>query len=129
MKTLALAGLTLGLMTALPAAAQWDNDHENARRYCASGRSGLDYGTCMRRMQGGGWRDDRYDRDYGRRDPRWGNDRYDRGYGAPPPPAYRYGGEPPRLSDMQERALQNCALLAPRDQPRCRATVMSTVRP
>jgi RNA polymerase subunit RPABC4/transcription elongation factor Spt4 len=29
---------------------------------------------------------------------------------------------------MQERALNNCNLLAPRDQPRCRATVMSTVR-
>lgn len=35
----------------------------------------------------------------------------------------------PRLSDMQRRALENCAMLAPRDQPRCRATVWSTVRP
>jgi hypothetical protein len=62
------------------------------------------------------------------------------GYYAPPPPAY-YAPQPgypapvyqtrapePRLSDMQQRALNNCALLAPRDQPRCRATVMSTAR-
>ncbi len=59
------------------------------------------------------------------------------GYYRPPPPVYydepdyRRGPPPmerPRLSDMQQRALQNCALLAPREQPRCRATVMSTVR-
>ncbi|RYY91340.1 MAG: hypothetical protein EOO24_31575, partial [Comamonadaceae bacterium] len=44
-----------------------------------------------------------------------------RGYEQP-----RY--EQPRLSDMQQRALNNCGMLAWRDQPRCRATVMSTVR-
>jgi hypothetical protein len=56
-------------------------------------------------------------------------------YGPPPPvyyePDYRQGPYPverPRLSDMQRRALDNCVLLAPREQPRCRATVMSTVR-
>lgn len=64
-------------------------------------------------------------------------------YYRPPPPAYyapppvyhapdRWRGPPPaqrpRLSDMQQRALDNCVLLAPREQPRCRATVMSTVR-
>jgi hypothetical protein len=52
-------------------------------------------------------------------------------YYAPPPRSY-HGGPPPvarpRLSDMQQRALDNCVLLAPREQPRCRATVMSTVR-
>ena len=59
------------------------------------------------------------------------------GYYAPPPPAYvpapGYGyrqgySEAPRLSDMQRRALDNCALLAPHERPRCRATVMSTTR-
>lgn len=59
---------------------------------------------------------------------------------APPPyygaPAYEEpgywqgyrGAEQPRLSQMQQRALDNCNLLAWRDRPRCRATVMSTVR-
>lgn len=70
-------------------------------------------------------------------------------YVQPPPPVYypsappryqeRYYGEQnawhrgrevpePRLSDMQQRAYDNCSMLARRDQPRCRATVMSTVR-
>jgi hypothetical protein len=60
-------------------------------------------------------------------------------YYAPPPPAYYQpgrdywrGGPPPaerpRLSDMQRRALDNCAMLAPQDQRRCRATVYSTTR-
>lgn len=56
-------------------------------------------------------------------------------YYAPPPvgygPQYWQGApsrERPRLSDMQQRALDNCSLLAPREQGRCRATVMSTVR-
>ena len=60
------------------------------------------------------------------------------GYYAPPPeyrPAPGYGyhrgyDAPPQrnLSDMQRRALDNCALLAPQERPRCRATVMSTAR-
>ena len=57
------------------------------------------------------------------------------GYYAPAP-GYRerdeYQGqvrtEQPRLNDMQRRAMDNCSLLAPREQNRCRATVMSTVR-
>lgn len=67
-------------------------------------------------------------------------------YPAPPPPAYYRPAPPayapgyasgyyappaasrPRLSDMQQRALDNCVLLAPSEQRRCRATVMSTVR-
>ena len=126
----------LGLVTALPALAQRDDSPEGDRRYCASGRSGVDFNTCMWRMQRD--REQRYDRreqrayereqrrDYERRE-RWAEQ-------PPPPPAYRQwdgqqgGGEQPRLSDMQQRALDNCNLLAPRDQPRCRATVMSTVR-
>jgi hypothetical protein len=42
----------------------------------------------------------------------------------PPPPRRNQ----PRLSDMQQRALDNCRLLQPSEQPRCRATVLSTVR-
>ena len=126
----------LGLVTAVPAFAQRDDSPEGDRRYCASGRSGVDFNTCMWRMQRD--REQRYDRreqrayereqrrEYERRE-RWAEQ-------PPPPPAYRQwdgqqgGGEQPRLSDMQQRALDNCNLLAPRDQPRCRATVMSTVR-
>ena len=52
------------------------------------------------------------------------------GYG--PGPNHWQGGPPqqgrPRLSDMQQRALDNCSLLAPREQGRCRATVYSTTR-
>lgn len=36
--------------------------------------------------------------------------------------------EQPKLNDMQRRAMDNCSLLAYREQPRCRASVMSTVR-
>jgi len=132
-KLLVLA--VLGLVTILPAFAQRDDAYENDRRHCASGRSGVDFNTCMWRMQRD--REERYERreqrayereqrrEYERRE-RWAEQ-------PPPPPAHRQwegpqGGEQPRLSDMQQRALDNCNLLAPRDQPRCRATVMSTVR-
>ena len=48
---------------------------------------------------------------------------YEPRYEAPPP------AERPRLSDMQQRALDNCIVLpTPHDRARCRATVMSTVR-
>ena len=53
---------------------------------------------------------------------------------APPPhyrqaqPYYPQPAERPRLSDMQQRALDNSSLLAPREQGRCRATVLSTTR-
>ncbi|MBT2335495.1 hypothetical protein J7E49_16435 [Variovorax paradoxus] len=128
----------LGLATIFPAFAQRDADaYENDRRYCASGRSGVDFNTCMWRVQR-----DREERRQERREQRAyereQRQEYERRdqrerWAAPPPPAYRQWddgprGEPPRLSDMQQRALDNCNLLAPRDQPRCRATVMSTVR-
>jgi hypothetical protein len=45
-----------------------------------------------------------------------------------PPPQYRQAPPKPRLSDMQRRALDNCSLLAQKDQHECRARVMSTVR-
>jgi len=126
MKKLAALAL-LGLIQTAPALAQRDMDvYEADRRYCASGRSGMDFQSCMDRL--------RFDRQRDR--DRWERNRDDRGrweyeqrprYAAPPPPPV-YRGEPPKLSDMQQRALDNCILLAPRDQPRCRATVMSTVR-
>jgi hypothetical protein len=60
------------------------------------------------------------------------------GYYGPPPayyapaPAYRYQGQghpqQPRLSDMQQRALDNCVLLPANEQRRCRSTVYSTTR-
>ena len=126
----------LGLVTILPAFAQRGDPYENDRRYCASGRSGVDFNTCMWRIQRD--REERYERreqrayereqrrEYERRE-RWAEQP------PPPPPVYRHWDAPPpaeqpRLSDMQQRALDNCNLLAPRDQPRCRATVMSTVR-
>lgn len=109
----------LGFAGAFPVLAQSGaNAYERDSRYCASGRAGVDYDTCMRHL--------RHDRERERRD----RDRYDeresdrRQQWAPPPPP----AEAPRLSDMQRRALDNCAMLARRDQPRCRATVMSTVR-
>jgi hypothetical protein len=115
----------LGLMSTFNAIAQRDIDvYEADRRYCASGRSGVGFDTCMRRLRHDR---ERHDRDmYERRE-------YDRRqqYAAPPSYRQRQGRPPveqPRLSDMQQRALDNCAMLAPRDQPRCRATVMSTVR-
>lgn len=140
MKTKLAAMAFLGLVSASGAFAQRDFDvQENDRRYCASGRSGYDFNTCMRQMQfdrNRAERNDRGDRyDRGDRGDRYDRDdrrEYDRRqqWGGPPPqpPTYRQPVEPPRLSDMQERALNNCNLLQPRDQPRCRATVMSTVR-
>jgi len=50
------------------------------------------------------------------------------GYYRPGPPPPVYSQPAPKLNNMQQRAMDNCALLAPRDQPRCRATVMSTTR-
>ncbi|MEP6723737.1 MAG: hypothetical protein ABJA77_20040 [Variovorax sp.] len=131
MKKLAVLAF-LGLMNTFSAVAQSDIDvYESDRRYCASGRSGVDFNSCMRQLRRDRDRDrERYERrEYERRD-------YDRRQQwadqPPPPPAYRQWQDQPReqpkLSDMQQRALDNCMMLAPRDQPRCRATVMSTVR-
>ncbi|VTU32187.1 hypothetical protein SRS16CHR_05035 [Variovorax sp. SRS16] len=120
--------VTLTLLSTFSAWAQRDAYvYENDRRYCASGSSGVDFDRCMRRL--------RHDRERNERD-RYEQREYDgrRQWAQPPapPPPRQWEGPPPaerpRLSDMQQRALDNCAMLAPRDQPRCRATVMSTVR-
>ncbi len=117
----------LGLLTALPAAAQgyydgYDRDRRDYPRYERDRDRDGYYG----RDRYPRYEDRRYDDGrYGR----WGDDR--RRWNEPNPYDQRRGygyGEPPKLSDMQQRALDNCAMLAPRDQPRCRATVLSTVR-
>lgn len=133
MKKLALLAF-LGLMNAVPALAQGDYVYENDRRYCASGRSGLDFNSCMWRLQNDRERQDR--REYERREYEQRREYERRQRWQEPAPVYvpeyqqqpQYQQERPKLSDMQERALNNCNLLQPRDQPRCRATVMSTVR-
>ena len=131
MKKLALLAF-LGLMNSVTAFAQGDYAYENDRRYCASGRSGVDFNSCMWRLQNDRERDRReYERrDFERREyerrQRWQE----------PAPVYvpeyqqqpQWQQERPKLSDMQQRALDNCNLLQRRDQPRCRATVMSTTR-
>lgn len=127
--------LTLLGLSAVPALAQYGG-YANDRQYCASGRSGVDYNTCMYRIQQDRERErDRAERREDRREwerrQEWANQPP-----PPPPPGYgyqpaqpRYAPQPERkLSDMQQRALDNCNMLAPRDQGRCRATVYSTVR-
>ncbi len=111
----------LGLVNTVTAYAQYDMDvYESDRRYCASGRSGLDFNSCMRRLQ--------YDRERhyrrttaivpngashrrpspnGSRRPLRPNGNRHR-----PPRQWQPAPEKPRLSDMQQRALDNCALLA-----------------
>jgi hypothetical protein len=133
MKKLALFAF-LGLMSAVPAMAQGEYSYENDRRYCASGRSGMDFNSCMRQLRHDRERQDR--REYERREYEQRREYEGRQRWQEPAPVYvpeyqrqpQYQQERPKLSDMQERALNNCNLLAPRDQPRCRATVMSTVR-
>ena len=133
MKKLALLAL-LGLLNAAPSFAQGDYVYENDRRYCASGRSGQDFDSCMWRLRNDRERADR--REYELRDHEQRREYERRQRWQEPAPGYapeyqrqpQYQQERPKLSDMQQRALNNCNLLAPRDQPRCRATVMSTVR-
>lgn len=114
-------------------------DYESDRRYCASGRSGLDFNSCMRQLQRQG--DPRYDRydGYERRGyerPDRYNDRRPQGWDQqPPPPRYGYepewgrrpGNEPREFSKDQQRVWNNCNALPPPQQQRCRAAVLSTV--
>lgn len=123
-----LATLSLaGLATTFPAAAQRNNNDaafESDRRFCASGRSGMDFNTCMRQMQSqrSGWNNND---NRGNNNGRGNND----GWQNAPSPGWRAPPSSlPRLSDMQKRALDNCVLLQRSEQARCRATVLSTVR-
>ncbi len=125
-KTLVFA--LLGLAATFSASAQYGHisPQEAARRNCAGAPSKFEFNRCVQSQLAQRRSDrDRYDRHaYDQRE----YDRY-QGRNRPPAPAYGRGAAPaPRLSDMQQRALDNCVMLAPRDQPRCRATVFSTVR-
>lgn len=131
MKKLVLLAF-LGVVNTLPAFAQRDIDvYESDRRYCASGRSGVDFNSCMWRLQNDRRRHER--REYYEPRPQWGEPppRYAVPEWQPDPYAPRWEAprerERPRLSDMQKLALQNCNVLHPRDQPGCRAAVWSTV--
>ena len=114
-KTLLGLGLALAALVNLqPAVAESRNaaklDHDT--QYCNRNHGNFD--RCMSQR---GWERGR--------NQRWEQE-----------PSYRYDGnqggsrqrEQPRLSDMQQRALNNCMLLQRSEQSRCRATVMSTVR-
>ncbi|MBO9650086.1 MAG: hypothetical protein J7605_16385 [Variovorax sp.] len=122
---LALAGLT-GSGTAL---AQWHNSPQFDRdlHFCSRSHN---FERCMwdrgwQRGQGRRWV---------RRGPgqNWHQPPPPNWHQPPPPPNWHQPPPPrrnqPRLSDMQRRALENCNFLPPNEQPRCRATVWSTVR-
>jgi hypothetical protein len=120
---LALAGLA----TSGSAMAQWHNSPQLDRDLRACDRRGVNFDRCM------------WERGWQRGGPgqRWNhNQNWHRAPNNPnwhSPPPNQWNNSPPRrnqprLSDMQQRALDNCRLLAPAEQPRCRATVMSTVR-
>lgn len=118
MKQLLLrSGLALaiaGLASVQPVMAESRNaaklDHDT--QYCDRGHGNFD--RCMSQR---GWQRGR--------NQRWEQEssyRYDGNQGS------SHQREQPRLSDMQQRALNNCSLLQRSEQSRCRATVMSTVR-
>lgn len=118
-----LLGLAACLHAA-PAAAQWQNSARFDRDLRACDRRGVNFERCMwergwQRGPGNRWQ---HSQNWHRPPPHWH---------APPPPHWQAPPpprrNPPRLSDMQQRALDNCRLLPPAEQPRCRATVMSTV--
>jgi len=125
----ALAGLA-GLMGAGEASAQWHNSAQFDRDMRACDRRGVNFDRCMWER---GWT-----RGNGQRWNHNQNWNHGQNWGRPPPnhwnspPPNHWNSPPsrnqPRLSDMQQRALDNCFLLPPAEQPRCRATVMSTVR-
>lgn len=127
---------TLAVTASGSALAQ--RDFESDRRYCASGRSGMDFNSCMRQLQRQG--DGRYDgydrRGNGYEQPDRYNDRRREGWDQqPPPPRYGYqpewgrnpGNEPRELSKDQQRVWNNCNALPPQQLQRCRAAVLSTV--
>jgi len=139
--TAALATLT----TMLPAAAQRnDPAFESDRRFCASGRSGMDFNSCMWQMQNqrnGQWNNNSNNRWGNNNNNGWGNNNgwnnnnnngwnnnNNNGWQNQPPGWRAPPSSLPRLSDMQQRALDNCVLLQRSEQARCRATVLSTVR-
>ena len=117
-----------GFLTAGPAAAQWHNSGQFDRDLRACDRRGVNFERCMwergwQRGQGQRWN---HNQNWHRppHQHNWHRPPHQQNWHQPPPPRRNQ----PRLSDMQQRALDNCRLLQPSEQPRCRATVMSTVR-
>ncbi|MGJ7507609.1 hypothetical protein [Variovorax sp. GT1P44] len=127
-KVISTLALAVAALTALPAMAQWHNSSQFDRDLHACDRRGVNFERCM-------W-DRGWQRGNGHRWVRRGHQQH---WQSPPhhwqsPPPHHWHQPPPpprrnqpRLSDMQQRALDNCRLLPPAEQPRCRATVMSTV--
>lgn len=119
-KLLPALALAFAGLASSSAMAQWNNSNhfEQDRRACS--RPGVNFDRCMNQR---GW-----DRGWGGHNQRWSYQppRHGNNWHQPPPPPRR--GSQPRLSDMQQRALDNCVLLQRSEQARCRATVMSTVR-
>ena len=116
----AMAGLT---STAL-ALAQWHNSPQFDRDMRSCNRPGVNFERCMwqrgwQRGNGQRWNRVPHQQPGWNQQPHWNQP----GWNQPPPRRNQ-----PRLSDMQQRALDNCWLLHPSEQARCRATVMSTVR-
>jgi len=120
--------LLAGLVTAVPAFAQLGNS-----RYDQDARACQRSPNFTRCMQQRGWV-------HGSSSPHWhhhnnwNNPNWHHG-NSWNNPNWHHGNSwnnpgrgQPRLSDMQQRALNNCVLLHPSEQARCRATVLSTVR-
>jgi len=109
-----------GLVSAAPALAQWHNSSQFDRDSRDCNRRGVNFDQCMWQR---GW-----SRGNGQRwnhNNNWG---HNQGWNNQPPNNWNNSRNQPRLSDMQQRALNNCVLLHPSEQARCRATVLSTVR-
>ena len=118
----------VGLMSSEAALAQWHNSPQFDRDLRDCDRRGVNFEFCM------------WDRGWQRgRGHRWERVPPNQHWHQPPPrhwhqpPPHHWHQPPPprrnqRLSDMQRRALENCNFLPPAEQPRCRATVWSTVR-
>lgn len=125
-KTLPALVLALtGLLSCASAFAQWHNSAQFDRDSRACNRRGVNFDRCMwergwQRGHGQRWQ---HSPNWHQPPNHWHQPPPNHWHHPPPPP----GRNQPRLSDMQQRALDNCRLLAPAEQPRCRATVMSTV--
>jgi hypothetical protein len=110
--------LLAGLVTAAPAFAQWGNSrYDQDARAC---QRSPNFNRCMQQR---GWSFGNSSPHWHHHNNNWNNPHWNQGnnWGAP-------SRGQPRLSDMQQRALNNCVFLHPSEQARCRATVLSTVR-
>jgi len=116
-----------GLLAAGQASAQWHNSAQFDRDSRACDRRGVNFDRCMwergwSRGNGQRWN---HNQNWGH-GPGWNNN--NNGWNNNNNNNWNNSRNQPRLSDMQQRALNNCVLLHPSEQARCRATVLSTVR-